>query len=219
MKISTAPYLAKILRAQGSHKRDINNNIIIITHTNTHKAFKNYMLQKYTYQKAKNQTIGASFSLSLSLSLPQPWCNPLWLSGFKAPTLSLPTCSQSHTCAGHMQVHRGKSRVSIQRISKSLVHRISGIVWFLVEFWTGILFEHGVQSKGIYSKQQGWDERKHAALESFSFVLKSERCGCQQKNAVNGKGHEGEEDRQVQWGSIWGNSIAQGRIFVIDSLT
>ena len=69
MKISTAPYLAKILRAQGSHKRDINNNIIIITHTNTHKAFKNYMLQKYTYQKAKNQTIGASFSLSLSLSL------------------------------------------------------------------------------------------------------------------------------------------------------
>ena len=44
------------------------------THTHTHShthlhtsSFKNYMPPKYTYQKAENQTIGASFALSLSL--------------------------------------------------------------------------------------------------------------------------------------------------------
>ena len=31
-------------------------------------SFKNYMPPKYTYQKAENQTTGASFALSLSLS-------------------------------------------------------------------------------------------------------------------------------------------------------
>ena len=29
----------------------------------------------------------------------------------------------------------------------------------------------------------------------FSFVLESERCGCQQRNAVNGKGRKGKADQ------------------------
>ena len=65
------------------------------THTHTHtlshmSSFKNYMPPKYTYQKAENQTIGAPFALSLSLSPP----------------------TRSHTGAGHMQFYRRKSRVS-----------------------------------------------------------------------------------------------------------
>ena len=34
---------------------------------------------------------------------------------------------------------------------KSLVHGLRGIVWFWVEFWTGILSQHSVQSRGVYS--------------------------------------------------------------------
>ena len=49
-------------------------------------SFKNYSPPKFTYKKAKNQTIGASFAHSL-------------------PT-------RSHTGAGHMQFYRRKSRVS-----------------------------------------------------------------------------------------------------------
>ena len=32
-------------------------------------------------------------------------------------------------------------------------------------------------------------------FELFSFVLESERCGCQQRNAVNGKGRKGKGDQ------------------------
>ena len=141
------------------------------------------MPPKYIYQKAENQTIGASFALSLSLSL-------------SLPSPSLPT--RSHTGAGHMQIYRRKSRVkqlNAQRSSKSLVCTLSGIVWFLAEFWTGIVFEHDVQSGGVCSKWQGRIRRKHAAPWTFSFMLESERCGCQQRNAVNGKRRKGEEDQ------------------------
>ena len=48
-----------------------------------------------------------------------------------------PLPTRSHTGAGHIQFHRGKKKdgqLNAQRISKSLVRRRSGIVWFLVEF-------------------------------------------------------------------------------------
>ena len=57
------------------------------------------------------------------------------------------------------------------------------------------MFEHDIQSKGVCSKRQGQDGRKHAALGTFSFVLESERCGCQQRNAVSGKGRKGKGDQ------------------------
>ena len=81
------------------------------------------------------------------------------------------------------------------------------------------MFEHDVQSRGVCSKWQGWDGRKHAALGTFSFVLESERCRCQQRSAVNGKGCKGKGDRQVQRSSIWDNIVAQGGNFVFDSLS
>ena len=65
----------KNFTAQGTYKSDSNNNNITQTHTRTHthahslshmSSFKNYMPPKYTCQKAENQTIGASFALSLS---------------------------------------------------------------------------------------------------------------------------------------------------------
>ena len=73
MEISTAHYLIKMFTAQGAYKSDTNNNNIIThthTHTHTHtSSFKDYMPPKFTYQKAENQAIGASFALSLSLCL------------------------------------------------------------------------------------------------------------------------------------------------------
>ena len=41
-------------------------------------------------------------------------------------------------------------------------------MWFFIEFWTGIVFEHDVQSRGVCSKWHGLDGRKHAALGTFS---------------------------------------------------
>ena len=82
----------KKFTAQGAYKSDTNNNnntqthmhththtcmharIHAHTHTHTyihtlsHMSVKNYMPPKYTCQKAENQTIGASFALSLSRS-------------------------------------------------------------------------------------------------------------------------------------------------------
>ena len=54
----------KKITAQGAYKSDTSKNNI--THTNTRPSFKNYIPPKYTYQKAENQAIGASFALSLS---------------------------------------------------------------------------------------------------------------------------------------------------------
>ena len=34
--------------------------------------------------------------------------------------------------------------------------------------------------------------KKCVALGTFSFVLESEKCGCQQRNAMNGMGYTGE---------------------------
>ena len=69
----------KNFTAKGAYKSNTNNNNITHIHTHTHKhthththtesSFKNYMPPKYTYQKAENQTIGASFALSPSLFL------------------------------------------------------------------------------------------------------------------------------------------------------
>ena len=109
--------------------------------------------------------------------------------------------------------------MNTQRSSKSLVRTLSRIVWFWVEFWTGIVFEHDVQSRGVCSKWQGRDGRKHAALGTFSFVLESKRCGCQQRNTVNRKGHKGKGDHISTASSIWDNIIAQGGNFVFDSLS
>ena len=87
IEISTAPYLLKILQPKArtkaipatisSHRqtnRQTHTHIHTHTHTRTHtlshtSSFKNYMPPKYTYQKADNQTVGASCALSLSLSL------------------------------------------------------------------------------------------------------------------------------------------------------
>ena len=78
MEISTAPFLLKLLQPKVHTKA---------THTHTHtSSFKNYMPPKYTYQKAENQTIGASFAFSPSLSLSMhrrwaffsPW-HPNWI--------------------------------------------------------------------------------------------------------------------------------------------
>ena len=111
----------KIFTAQGAYKSDTNNNNITHTHTHTRthartharthththtrthtSSFKNYMPPKYTYQKAENQTIGASFALSLSLS----------------PN------SLTHRCRSH-EFYRRKSRVS------SWTHREVLRVWFV----------------------------------------------------------------------------------------
>ena len=128
------------------------------------------------YQKAENQAIGASFALSLS-----------------PPPCPLSPYLLTHRCRSHavLQEEKEGEQLNTQRSSKSLVHTLSGIVWFLVEFWTGIVLEHDVQSKGVCSKWQGRDGRKHTALGTFSFVLESDRCGCQQRNAVNRKGRKG----------------------------
>ena len=115
MEISTAPYLLKILQPK-ARTNAIQTTITSHRHTRTHRhtrarththahshtsSFKNYMPPKYTCQKAENQTIGASFALSLSLS------------------------TRSHTGAGHLQFYRRKSRVS------SWTHRKVLRVWFV----------------------------------------------------------------------------------------
>ena len=86
------------------------------------------MLPKYTYQKAENQIIGPSFALSFSLSL----------------SLLAHTQVQAHAV---LQEEKYGEQLNTQRSSKSLVRILSGTVWFLVEFWTGIVFEHDVQSR------------------------------------------------------------------------
>ena len=69
-----------------------------------------------------------------------------------------------------MKFYRRKGSVSSwkHREVLSLVCTLSGIMWFFVEFWTGIVFEHDVQSRGVCSKWRGLDGRKHAALGTFS---------------------------------------------------
>ena len=83
MEISTVPYLLKTLQTKArtkaihatitSHRhrhRLTHKHTHAQAHTHTHShtpSFKNYMPPKYTHQKAENQTIGASFALSLSL--------------------------------------------------------------------------------------------------------------------------------------------------------
>ena len=73
MEISTAPYLLNILRPKVRTKAiqaTISSHRHRHIHTHKHtSSFKNYMPPKYTYQKAENQTTGASFALSLSLYL------------------------------------------------------------------------------------------------------------------------------------------------------
>ena len=71
-------------------------------------------------------------------------------------------------------------QLNTRRSSKSLVRTLSGVVWFLAEFWRGIVFEHGVQSTGVYSKRQGRDRKKHAALRTFSQVIFSKENKLQQ---------------------------------------
>ena len=76
MEISTAPYLLKILQPK-AHTKAIQTTITSHRHTHMHtlshtSSFKNYMSPKYTYQKAENQTTGASFALSHSLSFSPP---------------------------------------------------------------------------------------------------------------------------------------------------
>ena len=75
------------------------------------------MPPKYTYQKAENQTIGASFALSLSFSL--------------SLSLLAHTQVQAHAV---LQEEKYGEQLNTQRSSKSLVRTLCGIVWFLVEF-------------------------------------------------------------------------------------
>ena len=65
------------------------------------------MPPKYTYQKAENQTIGASFALSLSLSVP----------------------THSHTGAGHMQFY---SFLGVDFRVLSICHKHDGVAPFPV---------------------------------------------------------------------------------------
>ena len=104
MEISTAPYLLKILQPKARTKA-IQTTVTshactrarVHTHTHTHtlshtSSFKNYMPPKYTCQKAENQTIGASFLLSLSLSLSLSFSLSLSLSF----SLSLSVLTHTH---------------------------------------------------------------------------------------------------------------------------
>ena len=82
MEISTALYLIKIFTVQGAYETNTNNSNIKHTHTYTHThthvlSFTDYIPPKYTYQKAENQTFGASFALSLSLSVSLLACTPV----------------------------------------------------------------------------------------------------------------------------------------------
>ena len=110
-------------------------------------------------------------------------------------------------------------QLNTQRSSKSLVRRLSRIVWFLVEFWTGIVFEHGVQSRGVYSKWQGRDGRKLTALGTFSFVWNPKVARVSRGTQWTGRDVKAKKIRQVQRSSIWDNIIAQSRNFIIDSLS
>ena len=74
----------------------------------------------------------------------------------------------------------------------SLVHGLRRLMWFWIEFWTGILLQHSVQSTRVYCMRQGPDGKKCVALWNFSFVLESGKCGCQLRNAMNGMGCTGE---------------------------
>ena len=85
---------------------------------------------------------------------------------------------------------------------RSLVHGLRGTVWFWAEFWTGILLQHSLQSMGVYSMWQGPDGKKHVALGNFSFVLESEKCGCQQRNTVNQMGCIGEAGQTSKAGQF-----------------
>ena len=51
--------------------------------------------------------------------------------------------------------------------------------------------------KGMFIPHGGaeMEESTNMRLELFSFVSKGDRCGCQQRNAVNGMGRKGEEDQ------------------------
>ena len=60
---------------------------------------------------------------------------------------------------------------------RSLVYRLRGMVWFWVEFWTGILLQYSIHSMEAYSTWQGPDGQKCITLETFSFSLKSKNAG------------------------------------------
>ena len=114
MEISTAPYLLKVLQpkartkviqttiASHTHTR-AHTHTHTHTHTRTHtptntlshtSSFKNYMPPKYTCQKAENQTIGASFALSLAFSPSLP--------------LSLSPYPLTHRCRSHVVLQEEK---------------------------------------------------------------------------------------------------------------
>ena len=118
-----------------------------------------------------------------------------------------------------MQFYRRKSRVSSwihREVLRVWFRTPSGIVRFLVEFWSGILFEHDVQSRGVCSMWQGRDGRKHAVLGTFSFVLESERCGCQQRNQAQGGNFVIDSLsywKPVQFSQKWWNSVCIWRFW------
>ena len=74
----------------------------------------------------------------------------------------------------------------------SLVHGLRRLMWFWIEFWTGILLQHSVQSTRVYCMRQGPDGKKCAALWNCSFVPESGMCGCQMRNTMDGMGCTGE---------------------------
>ena len=121
-------------------------------HINTYISTNTRYMDKKNWKSDYNENTAIITAISVCLSV----------------CLSVPP-PLSYTCV-HITCRFTREKQVVQRtqrISKSFVHRLSRIVWFLVEFWTGIVFEHGIQKREVYSKWQGQDGKKHAALGSF----------------------------------------------------
>ena len=102
---------------------------------------------------------------------------------------------------------------------RSLVHGLRGIVWFWVEFWTGILLQHSVQSMGIYSMRQAQMGKSALPLELFLSLWNLKSAGVSQGTQWTGWDVQVKQVRQVRRGSFWDYIIAHGRDFILNSLS
>ena len=109
--------------------------------------------------------------------------------------------------------------MNTQRSSKSLVRILSGTVWFLVEFWTGIVFEHDVQSRGVVPSDRAEMGESTLPLELFLSCWNPKNADVSRGKQWTGRDVKAKEIRQVQRSGSGDNIIAQGGNFVIDSLS
>ena len=92
-------------------------------------------------------------------------------------------------------------------------------MWFWVEFWTGIVFEHDVQSRGVVPSDRAEMGESTLPLELFLSCWNPKDAGVNRGTQWTGRDVKAKEIRQVQRSSIWDNIVAQGGNFVIDSLS